>query len=60
MVAGDRGVALSVRVFDPPAADAPGLLLHHGLASSQHIWDLMLPASPGTSGGQLRRSRGTA
>ena len=43
MVAGDGGVTLSVRVFDPPAADAPGLLLHHGLASSQHIWDLMLP-----------------
>jgi pimeloyl-ACP methyl ester carboxylesterase len=25
----------------PP--DAPGLLLHHGLASSRRIWDLMLP-----------------
>lgn len=23
--------------------DAPGLLLHHGLASSRRIWDLMLP-----------------
>jgi pimeloyl-ACP methyl ester carboxylesterase len=42
VVAGD-GVALSVRMFDPPTADAPGVLLHHGLASSQHIWDMMLP-----------------
>lgn len=42
-VAGDRGVRLSARAFEPPTADAPGLLLMHGLASSQHIWDLMLP-----------------
>jgi pimeloyl-ACP methyl ester carboxylesterase len=42
-VTGDGGVRLSGRVFDPPTPDAPGLLLHHGLASSQHIWDLMLP-----------------
>src|SRR5262249_61273989 len=27
-----------------PAGEAPGLLLHHGLASSQRIWDLMLPS----------------
>jgi pimeloyl-ACP methyl ester carboxylesterase len=37
------GVRLSARVFDPPDANAPGLLLLHGLASSQRIWDLMLP-----------------
>lgn len=42
-VVGDGGVRLSARVFDPPAAGAPGLLFHHGLASSQHIWDQMLP-----------------
>jgi pimeloyl-ACP methyl ester carboxylesterase len=42
-VIGDGRVALSARVFDGPAPDAPGLLLHHGLASSQHIWDQMLP-----------------
>ncbi len=42
-VAGDDGVRLSARAFDPPSAEAPGLLLMHGLASSQHIWDLMLP-----------------
>jgi pimeloyl-ACP methyl ester carboxylesterase len=42
-VEGDGGVRLSGRVFAPPSPDAPGLLLHHGLASSQHIWDLMLP-----------------
>lgn len=43
MITGEGGAALSARIFDPPSADAPGLLLHHGLASSQHIWDLMLP-----------------
>lgn len=43
-VRGDGGVRLSTRVFDPPSPGAPGLLLHHGLASSQHIWDLMLPS----------------
>jgi pimeloyl-ACP methyl ester carboxylesterase len=51
LVAGHDGVGLAVRVHDGPAPDAeadadaaaPGLLLHHGLASSQRIWDLMLP-----------------
>lgn len=42
-VRGDGDVRLSVRVHDGPSASAPGLLLHHGLASSQRIWDLMLP-----------------
>jgi pimeloyl-ACP methyl ester carboxylesterase len=42
-VRGDGGVRLAARVFEGPGPDAPGLLLHHGLASSQHIWDLMLP-----------------
>jgi pimeloyl-ACP methyl ester carboxylesterase len=37
----DRGVGLNVRISGPP--DAPGLLLHHGLASSQRIWDLLRP-----------------
>jgi pimeloyl-ACP methyl ester carboxylesterase len=37
------GVTLSVRDFASPDAGAPGLLLHHGLASTSHIWDLMLP-----------------
>jgi pimeloyl-ACP methyl ester carboxylesterase len=41
---GTDGVELAMRVFDPPSDDAPGLLLHHGLASSSHIWDLMLPS----------------
>ena len=43
MVIGDGGVRLSARVFDAPSPGAPDLLLHHGLASSQHIWDRMLP-----------------
>jgi pimeloyl-ACP methyl ester carboxylesterase len=38
------GVTLAVRSFPPPHPQAPGLLLHHGLASTSHIWDLMLPA----------------
>jgi pimeloyl-ACP methyl ester carboxylesterase len=38
------GVSLSVRVFPAPDFAAPGLLLHHGLASTSHIWDVMLPA----------------
>jgi pimeloyl-ACP methyl ester carboxylesterase len=38
------GVSLSVRDFGAPHPGAPGLLLHHGLASTSHIWDLMLPA----------------
>jgi pimeloyl-ACP methyl ester carboxylesterase len=42
-VPGDGDVRLAVRVHDGPSASAPGLLLHHGLASSQRIWDLMLP-----------------
>lgn len=42
-VTGHGGVRLSARVFDHPLPGAPGLLLHHGLASSQHIWDQMLP-----------------
>src|SRR5437867_7261006 len=41
---GGDGVRLAVRAFDPPRPGAPGLLLHHGLASSSHIWDLMLPS----------------
>ncbi|MEP6973005.1 MAG: alpha/beta hydrolase [Actinomycetota bacterium] len=43
-VLGDGGVRLAVRTFPAPGPNAPSLLLHHGLASSQHIWDLMLPA----------------
>jgi pimeloyl-ACP methyl ester carboxylesterase len=42
-VAGTGGVRLAVRVYGAPSIAAPGLLLHHGLASSQRIWDLMLP-----------------
>jgi pimeloyl-ACP methyl ester carboxylesterase len=42
-VRGSGGVRLTVRVHDGPDRSAPGLLLHHGLASSQRIWDLMLP-----------------
>jgi len=30
-------------VFGAPRRDRPTLVLHHGLASSQHIWDLMIP-----------------
>ena len=41
---GTGGVRLAVRIFPGPAAAAPTAVLHHGLASSQHIWDLMLPA----------------
>lgn len=36
-------IPLDARVVDGPSRDAPTLVLHHGLASSQHIWDLMLP-----------------
>ncbi len=42
---GADGVRLVTRTF--PAAGSPAgptLVLHHGLASSQHIWDLMLPS----------------
>jgi pimeloyl-ACP methyl ester carboxylesterase len=42
-VAGAGGVRLAVRDHPHPSPSAPGLLLHHGLASSQRIWDLMLP-----------------
>jgi len=42
-VVGADGVRLAVRVIEGPRAGAPGLVLHHGLASSSHIWDLMLP-----------------
>ena len=42
-VVGAGGVRLAARVHDAPSAAAPALLLHHGLASSQRIWDLMLP-----------------
>ena len=41
---GTDGVRLTVRTVAGPAANAPTAILHHGLASSQHIWDLMLPA----------------
>ena len=42
-VNGADGVRLAVRLFPSPSTDAGTLVLHHGLASSQHIWDLMLP-----------------
>lgn len=50
-VVGDGGVTLSARVFEGTRSGnsggrrskAPGLLLHHGLASSQRIWDQMVP-----------------
>ena len=42
-VTGADGVRLRVRDVAGPAREASGLLLHHGLASSQRIWDLMLP-----------------
>lgn len=42
-VRGADGVRLAVLVHDAPSASAPGLLLHHGLASSRRIWDLMIP-----------------
>lgn len=42
-VRGDGGVRLTARTLTPPGRGAPGLLLLHGLASSSHIWDLMLP-----------------
>jgi pimeloyl-ACP methyl ester carboxylesterase len=42
-IAGEGGVRLDARVFPAPTPGATGLLLHHGLASSQHIWDQMLP-----------------
>ncbi|HJQ72065.1 MAG TPA: alpha/beta hydrolase, partial [Actinomycetota bacterium] len=42
-VLGAGEVRLAVRVHDAPSAGARGLLLLHGLASSQRIWDLMVP-----------------
>jgi pimeloyl-ACP methyl ester carboxylesterase len=42
-VRGDGDVGLAVRTCASPATDARALVLHHGLASSQRIWDLMLP-----------------
>jgi pimeloyl-ACP methyl ester carboxylesterase len=42
-VSGADGVRLAVRVHDSPSPSSPGILLHHGLASSQWIWDLMIP-----------------
>ncbi len=42
-VRGAGEVRLAVRVHDAPSAGARGLVLLHGLASSQRIWDLMLP-----------------
>lgn len=39
----DDGVRLSARVIEARRAGAPTLVLHHGLASSQRIWDLTLP-----------------
>jgi pimeloyl-ACP methyl ester carboxylesterase len=39
----EDGVRLGGRDFPGPDRGAPALLLLHGLASSQHIWDLMLP-----------------
>jgi pimeloyl-ACP methyl ester carboxylesterase len=42
-VTGDDGVRLDVRAYEGPSTSARGLLLHHGLASSQRIWDLMVP-----------------
>jgi len=42
-VTADGGVRLGARIVGDPHPDAPTLVLHHGLASSQHIWDLMLP-----------------
>jgi 3-oxoadipate enol-lactonase len=41
-VTGAGGVRLRARIVDDAPRDAPTLVLHHGLASSQHIWDLML------------------
>ena len=40
---GADGVRLATRTITGPP-DGPAFVLHHGLASSQHIWDLMVPA----------------
>jgi pimeloyl-ACP methyl ester carboxylesterase len=42
-VRGDGDVRLAVRRCAPPSNGTQALVLHHGLASSQRIWDLMLP-----------------
>jgi pimeloyl-ACP methyl ester carboxylesterase len=42
-ILGDGGVKIAVRAHEAPSTSARGLLLHHGLASSQRIWDLMVP-----------------
>jgi pimeloyl-ACP methyl ester carboxylesterase len=42
-VVGADGVQLATRTFPGPR-EGPTVVLHHGLASSQHIWDLMVPA----------------
>lgn len=42
-VTGADGVRLAVRIVDGPDRRARGILLHHGLASSSHIWDLTIP-----------------
>lgn len=41
-VRGDGGVRIAVSETGEPSG--PALLLHHGLASSQRIWDLMIPS----------------
>jgi len=41
-VIGADGVRLATRTV-AGAPDGPAFVLHHGLASSQHIWDLMVP-----------------
>jgi pimeloyl-ACP methyl ester carboxylesterase len=42
-VLGRGGVKLAVRKVDRPPTQDPPLLLMHGLASTQHVWDLALP-----------------
>lgn len=39
----EPGVRLAVRSFPDPGTGASPLVLHHGLASSQRIWDLTIP-----------------
>jgi len=41
-VIGADGVGLATRTVTGPP-DGPAFVLHHGLASSQRIWDLMVP-----------------
>jgi len=42
-VIGADDVRLATRTVSGPS-DGPAYVLHHGLASSRHIWDLMVPA----------------